>query len=160
MNAPSRGSHRLLAALPQASTRWHCEATVESAPARRGGRRGGGGGWAAQPATPPQRYLTEHPDTDLRYFLLLNPSPLLSPLRPPPLPPCPQSGANVCADPAEVEAAVRRGVPGPGRAHRLRDGPPPQGAQPVQPPVWPARRLQGQDSEWGPRRRRRLTSEE
>lgn len=59
-----------------------------------------------------------------------------------------QSGAPVCANPPQVAPDVRGGVPGPGRAHRLRDGSPAQGAQPVHTSLRAAGHLQNQDCEW------------
>lgn len=58
---------------------------------------------------------------------------------------CLQPGSSVCADPAEMASHVRRRVPGLGSAHRLRDGPPSQSPQPVQPPRRTPRHLQIQD---------------
>lgn len=61
--------------------------------------------------------------------------------------PCLQPGAPVRADPSQVAPDVRGGVPGPGRAHRLRDGSSAQGARPVHPPGRAAGHLQNQDCE-------------
>lgn len=64
-----------------------------------------------KPATASRWYPAEQPDTGLHYFLLMT---LCAPVLL-----CTQPGADVCADPAEVEADVRRRVPGPRCAHRL-----------------------------------------